>query len=31
VKRVVREEAYLDDAGERHWTYRRQERFHLVQ
>jgi hypothetical protein len=24
------EEAYLDDRGERHWAYRRQERFHLV-
>lgn len=24
------EEAYLDDKGERHWAYRRQERFHLV-
>ena len=24
------EEAYLDDKGERHWLYRRQERFHLV-
>jgi Xaa-Pro aminopeptidase len=24
------EEAYLDDQGERHWVYARQERFHLV-
>lgn len=24
------EEAYLDDRGSRHWTFRRQERFHLV-
>lgn len=24
------EEAYLDDQGNRHWAYRRQERFHLV-
>lgn len=24
------EEAYLDDQGNRHWLYRRQERFHLV-
>ncbi len=24
------EEAYLDDQGNRHWTFRRQERFHLV-
>lgn len=24
------EEAYLDEAGERHWVFRRQERFHLV-
>jgi hypothetical protein len=24
------EEAYLDAAGNRHWVYRRQERFHLV-
>jgi hypothetical protein len=24
------EEAYLDDRGERHWAFRRQERFHLV-
>jgi hypothetical protein len=24
------EEAYLDATGERHWTFRRQERFHLV-
>jgi Metallopeptidase family M24 len=24
------EEAYLDEAGERRWVYRRQERFHLV-
>jgi Metallopeptidase family M24 len=24
------EEAYLDDRGERHWVYARQERFHLV-
>ena len=24
------EEAYLDDQGNRHWVYRRQERFHLV-
>jgi Xaa-Pro aminopeptidase len=24
------EDAYLDENGERHWVYRRQERFHLV-
>jgi Xaa-Pro aminopeptidase len=24
------EEAYLDEAGERHWVFRRQERFHLI-
>ncbi len=24
------EEAYLDEAGERRWVYRRQEKFHLV-
>ncbi len=24
------EEAYLDEAGERHWAFRRQSRFHLV-
>lgn len=24
------EEAYLDDQGNRHWVYRRQEKFHLV-
>ncbi len=24
------EDAYLDDRGERHWVFRRQERFHLV-
>ncbi len=24
------EEAYLDEAGERHWVFRRQEQFHLV-
>jgi Xaa-Pro aminopeptidase len=24
------EEAYLDEAGARHWTFRRQDRFHLV-
>jgi hypothetical protein len=24
------EEAYLDDQGLRHWTFRRQERFHLI-
>lgn len=24
------EEAYLDDQGDRHWVYRRQDRFHLV-
>lgn len=24
------EEAYLDEAGERHWVFRRQTRFHLV-
>jgi len=24
------EEAYLDESGDRHWVYRRQERFHLV-
>jgi Xaa-Pro aminopeptidase len=24
------EEAYLDESGERHWVFRRQERFHLV-
>lgn len=24
------EEAYLDEAGERHWVFRRQSRFHLV-
>ncbi len=24
------EDAYLDDQGNRHWIYRRQERFHLV-
>lgn len=24
------EEAYLDENGDRHWVYRRQERFHLV-
>ena len=24
------EDAYLDEGGERHWVYRRQERFHLV-
>jgi hypothetical protein len=24
------EEAYLDEVGERHWVFRRQERFHLV-
>lgn len=24
------EDAYLDDQGNRHWAYRRQERFHLV-
>ncbi len=24
------EEAYLDTAGERHWVFRRQDRFHLV-
>jgi hypothetical protein len=24
------EEAYLDEAGQRHWVFRRQERFHLV-
>jgi hypothetical protein len=24
------EEAYLDASGDRHWTFRRQERFHLV-
>ena len=25
------EDASLDEAGERHWVFRRQERFHLVQ
>jgi Xaa-Pro aminopeptidase len=24
------EEAYLDEAGDRHWVFRRQERFHLI-
>ena len=24
------EDAYLDESGERHWVFRRQERFHLV-
>jgi len=24
------EEAYLDESGERHWVFRRQDRFHLV-
>jgi hypothetical protein len=24
------EDAYLEESGERHWVYRRQERFHLV-
>ena len=24
------EEAYLDEAGERHWVFRRQEQFHLI-
>jgi Xaa-Pro aminopeptidase len=24
------EEAYLDEAGERHWVFRRQDRYHLV-
>jgi hypothetical protein len=24
------EEAYLDEAGDRHWVFRRQESFHLV-
>ncbi len=24
------EEAYLDEQGERHWVFRRQERFHLI-
>ncbi len=24
------EEAYLDEAGERHWVFRRQEKFHLI-
>ena len=24
------EEAYLDEAGERHWLFRRQDRFHIV-
>jgi Xaa-Pro aminopeptidase len=24
------EDAYLDESGERHWVYRRQERLHLV-
>jgi hypothetical protein len=24
------EEAYLDEEGERHWVFRRQDRFHLV-
>ncbi len=30
VRCMQEEEAYLDEAGERHWVFRRQDRFHLV-
>jgi Xaa-Pro aminopeptidase len=30
VRMAQEEEAYIDDAGNRHWVLRRQERFHLV-
>jgi hypothetical protein len=30
VRCMQEEEAYLDEAGDRHWVFRRQERFHLV-
>ncbi|MFQ5536241.1 MAG: M24 family metallopeptidase [Gemmatimonadota bacterium] len=30
VRCAQEEDAYLDEAGDRHWVFRRQERFHLI-